>query len=449
MMELKRIDVADVRPNEKNPRADFGDLEALWESFALNAANPGEPVNPIVVVADGPVYRIVDGERRYRAMSGHGQESCMAVVCEGYDDVESAVAMLATDDKLSLTAAESCQGIQQMLLLGVDVERVAAASKAPVESVRAVRRVLACRKGEGVFQTTLDQMLAVDDVDENGDGDVADAMLSDRDWQATYEKFKRDRARKERVRELTGAAVAAGFELLEGDFEQEDYGPSKAVWADADFQEAWEEGYRFARVWVGDYGVQARAYLPKDCEPGKSEAELAAERRRAEEDARHEEARAAFVELRAEAARWFSQCIEPGGARPPAALDAAVVRALFDQDGGALSGAVAEFEELAGTGRRSPAGPSLTYELRAYAFHLLYPEDAAGYSLARAMGLGIGALDEWAARRAAESALGLCAVANRLVAAGWVPSRESEKLMREVERIAAWKPEGGDDGEDG
>lgn len=449
MMELKRIDVADIRPNDKNPRSDFGDLDALWESFALNAANPGEPVNPIVVVADGPVYRIVDGERRYRAMSGHGQESCMAVVCEGYDDVESAVAMLATDDKLSLTAAESCQGIQQMLLLGVDVERVAAASKAPVESVRAVREVLRCRKGEGVFQATLDQMLAVADVDENGDGDMADGMLTDRNWQATYERFKRDRARKEQIRDLRRAAASAGFELLDGDFDQADYGPSKAVWSDADFQEAWEKGYRFAHVWVSDWGVQARAYLPKDCEPGKSEAELEAERKRAEDDAKSDEAQAALDALRAEAARWFSQCIEPGGAHPPAAFDVAVARALFDQDGGALSGAVAEFEELAGTGRRSPARPSLTYELMAYAFHLLYPEDVVGYSLARAMGLGIDALGEWPARHAAKSALDLCAVANRLIAAGWVLSRESEKLMREVERIAAWKPEGEDDGEDG
>lgn len=32
-------------------------------------ATGGEPLNPPVVVADGNVYRIVDGERRYRALS--------------------------------------------------------------------------------------------------------------------------------------------------------------------------------------------------------------------------------------------------------------------------------------------------------------------------------------------------------------------------------------------
>lgn len=449
MMELKRIGVADIRPNEKNPRSDFGDLEALWESFALNAANPGEPVNPIVVVADGPVYRIVDGERRYRAMSAHGQESCMAVVCEGYDDVESAVAMLATDDKLSLSAQESCQGIQQMLLLGVDVERVAAAAKAPVDDVRAVRQVLRYRKGEGVFQATIDQMLAVADVDENGDGDMADEMLVDRNWQATYEKFKRDRARKEQVDALRRAAADAGFELLEGDFDQSDYGPSKAVWADDDFEEAGQKGYRYARVWIGDYGVQARVYLPKDCEPGKSEAELEAERRLADEKAKRDEAQAALNALRTEVACWYADHMHTGSpSGSQTAIDNMVSRVLLHPDEGRLAAEIGAFEEITGA-KKGYIGPSqLTWEMKAYAFHLLYPGDSK-WSLSQAVGLGIGALDGWNAERAADSAGDLCACVNAFVAAGWRPGPEAGGLMREVERIAAWKPEGGDDGEDG
>ena len=62
-MELREIGIDDVYPDEKNPRKDFGDIAALAESCMLNALNPGEPVNPIVVVEDGGIYRIVDATR--------------------------------------------------------------------------------------------------------------------------------------------------------------------------------------------------------------------------------------------------------------------------------------------------------------------------------------------------------------------------------------------------
>lgn len=52
-MQLIEIPVGDVYPDENNPRKDYGDLDALAASFELNGTNPGEPVNPIVVVRDG------------------------------------------------------------------------------------------------------------------------------------------------------------------------------------------------------------------------------------------------------------------------------------------------------------------------------------------------------------------------------------------------------------
>ena len=71
-MQLKRVKTEDVYPSEGNPRRDFGDLDALAASFALNPAHPGEPMTPPLLVQDGGVYRIVDGERRWRAMRKAG-----------------------------------------------------------------------------------------------------------------------------------------------------------------------------------------------------------------------------------------------------------------------------------------------------------------------------------------------------------------------------------------
>lgn len=112
----RMVDLRDVRTNDSNPRQDMGDLAALAASIE---ATGGQPVQPIIVVADGDVYRIVDGERRFRAMELLGKASCDAMVFRDYGEASQMVAMLATDDKRPLTEAERVRGFQQMLRLDV------------------------------------------------------------------------------------------------------------------------------------------------------------------------------------------------------------------------------------------------------------------------------------------------------------------------------------------
>lgn len=128
-VERMRVRLADIVPSKSNPRRDFGDIDAL---AAAIESTGGEPVNPPVLVADGNIYRIVDGERRYRALRKlHGDDTeVTALVYDSMDEANEVVAMLATDDKRPLTEAERAHGVQQMLLLGVDTERVAKAPRA-------------------------------------------------------------------------------------------------------------------------------------------------------------------------------------------------------------------------------------------------------------------------------------------------------------------------------
>ena len=114
----ERVSLADIRPSKENPRSEFGDIDALADSIR---ATGNEPVNPPVVVRDGNVYRIVDGERRYRALRevwkrepGH---EVTVLVAGDLDAANELVAMLATDDKRQLTEAERARGVQQMLVL--------------------------------------------------------------------------------------------------------------------------------------------------------------------------------------------------------------------------------------------------------------------------------------------------------------------------------------------
>ena len=106
--EKKSVRLGDIRPSEQNPREDFGDIGALARSIE---ATGGEPLNPPVVVADGNVFSIVDGERRYRALSSiYGEDrEVSALVADTMDEANELVAMLATDDKIQLTEAERAQ----------------------------------------------------------------------------------------------------------------------------------------------------------------------------------------------------------------------------------------------------------------------------------------------------------------------------------------------------
>ena len=128
-----------IRPSETNPREDMGDLDALARSIE---ATGGQPVSPIVVVPDGGVYRIVDGERRFRALGVLGADRAECVVVDGYDAADELVAMMATDDKKRLTEEERARGTQRMLRLDVPEGRAAGALGATAEGVRRARRVV-------------------------------------------------------------------------------------------------------------------------------------------------------------------------------------------------------------------------------------------------------------------------------------------------------------------
>ena len=212
MMEASKCRVAlrDIVPSETNPRGDFGDIAALAETIR---ATGGEPVNPPVLVRDGNICRIVDGERRYRALCeiyGEGSEREVdAIVYDTLDEANELVAMLATDDKKPLTDAEVSRGVQQMLVLGVDTERAAKASRAPRGKVTAMR-MMAGRAPEGV-QVTLDQALAASELSDED----AEAVLAAGDsWRWEVSKIKSRIAEEKKAEKRLEALTKAGVEVV-------------------------------------------------------------------------------------------------------------------------------------------------------------------------------------------------------------------------------------------
>lgn len=207
--EKRAVRLGDIRPSGQNPREDFGDIGALARSIE---ATGGEPLNPPVVVADGNVFRIVDGERRYRALSSlYGEDrEVSALVADTMDEANELVAMLATDDKRQLTEAERARGVQQMLVLGVDEQRIERASRATAGQIRAARK-LRGRIGAGV-QVTLEQLEAASAFDD--ERDVEAVLAAGDSWAGKADQIRRRIEREEAKAEDYDALGDAGIPVV-------------------------------------------------------------------------------------------------------------------------------------------------------------------------------------------------------------------------------------------
>lgn len=277
--EKRQVRLGDIRPSGQNPREDFGDIGALARSIE---ATGGEPLNPPVVVADGNVFRIVDGERRYRALSSiYGEDrEVSALVAESMDEANELVAMLATDDKRQLTEAERARGVQQMLVLGIDEQRIERASRATAGQIRAARR-LRGRIDAGV-QVTLEQLEAASAFDDEKD---VEAVLAAGDgWAGKADSIRRRVEREEAKAEDYDAFGDAGIPVVK----EQPEGFNYVAWVNLGGVAEKLEGMDIAAGTVAvSSGGYWNIYEPDDgsgAEPEKTEEEILAEQEAARED---------------------------------------------------------------------------------------------------------------------------------------------------------------------
>lgn len=278
--EKRQVRLGDIRPSGQNPREDFGDIGALARSIE---ATGGEPLNPPVVVADGNVFRIVDGERRYRALSSiYGEDrEVSALVAESMDEANELVAMLATDDKRQLTEAERARGVQQMLVLGIDEQRIERASRATAGQIRAARR-LRGRIDAGA-QVTLEQLEAASAFEDEKD---IEAVLAAGDgWAGKADGIRRRIEREEAKAEDYDAFGDAGIPVVK----EKPEGFTYKDWANCGLAAEKLEKKEFAAgtvaVWKGSYWDLYGPQDGSDAEPEKTEEEILAEQEAAREEA--------------------------------------------------------------------------------------------------------------------------------------------------------------------
>lgn len=182
-MHLEVVHIEDVFPDKNNPRKKFEGIDELAESFDLNSERPGEPFTPPILVQDGGIYRIVDGERRFRALKKRGAKSFTANVCTDMNEANTVMAMLATDDKQPLDESEKARGVQTMLLLGVDPVDVEKASK--IKGAAKVKGALEVVQ-DAAEDMSLERLIAIHDFKDDEEALEALTNCSEKDWRAIY-----------------------------------------------------------------------------------------------------------------------------------------------------------------------------------------------------------------------------------------------------------------------
>ena len=217
-MKLEVVSIEDVYPDENNPRQKFDGIDELAESFELNKERPGEPFTPPILVRDGGIYRIVDGERRYKALKKRRKTSFTANVCDDMDEANTLMAMLATDNKQPLSELEKSRGVQQMLLLGVDPVQVDKTTKGA--NAKRIKRTMD-KIGDAAEDMTLDRMLAIDEFSD--DPDIVEKLTNctDKAWEGIADYARRERKTKKEMAAIKEALINKGYRVV--DEQPEDY----------------------------------------------------------------------------------------------------------------------------------------------------------------------------------------------------------------------------------
>lgn len=101
-----------IEPNKEQPRKNFDNekLEALAESIKENGV-----IQPIIVVKSGDMYKIVAGERRWRAAKKAGLSEIPAIV-RNYSDQETAqIALIENLQREDLDPIEEAMGYKTLM----------------------------------------------------------------------------------------------------------------------------------------------------------------------------------------------------------------------------------------------------------------------------------------------------------------------------------------------
>jgi ParB family chromosome partitioning protein len=110
----KKIPLAFLRPNPRNPRKDFNDAEL--EDLVASIREKGiiQPILARTVVGHADAYEIIAGERRWRAAQRVGLHDVPVILVEADDKQALELAIIENVQRADLNALEEALGYQQL-----------------------------------------------------------------------------------------------------------------------------------------------------------------------------------------------------------------------------------------------------------------------------------------------------------------------------------------------
>jgi ParB family chromosome partitioning protein len=107
-----RLPLADIHPDRANPRRSFD--EAALEELAASLKNQGV-LQPILVRRDSRGYRIIAGERRWRAAQKAGLSDIPAIVREATDAEAYELALVENIQRADLNPLEEAEAFRRLV----------------------------------------------------------------------------------------------------------------------------------------------------------------------------------------------------------------------------------------------------------------------------------------------------------------------------------------------
>jgi len=243
-MEIRDIPVGSIVPNPNNPRKEWEGIDDLARSIARFGL-----WQPLVVVEDGGAYRLLDGERRLRALKMRKvQTAACRVLTPMEASDESMMLMVGNSNRDELTEEEEARGVQQMMYLGVSAADAAVASGASVEDAEAMGTLVArlrereekaraqnAVRNKPKWQMSFEDARAIEAVSDSED-DVAALLHAVENGDRAKFVCERDRiyARRhaaKRAEESFDAIEKAGAALVDWDeWREMEYGSDYTNW---------------------------------------------------------------------------------------------------------------------------------------------------------------------------------------------------------------------------
>ncbi len=110
----RKIPLAFLRPNPRNPRKDFNDQDLDDLVASIREKGIIQPILARTIAGHADAYEIIAGERRWRAAQRVGLHDVPVILVEADDSRHSKLAIIENVQRADLNALEEALGYQQL-----------------------------------------------------------------------------------------------------------------------------------------------------------------------------------------------------------------------------------------------------------------------------------------------------------------------------------------------